>query len=279
MVGVNGSVQWSGTVPVGTDGPPIMNAVIWMDSRRTPPGEAGHRRDAEGERIRPAASPHVDPANGGAPTHSGMDSITHILWIKEGVPDVYRRTAVFLEPKDWLNLRLTGRAVSSFDAITLHCGTDTHKVDDVRYSDRLLAMAGPRPIEAARPRPDRLVARATHRRGGGRSGPARPGRARTTADGLSTPHITCGVLIPCWSCFSSPAINVYSRDVVRLVTFYEGLGFHETFRTPKDGTPDHVELVLDGFTIGIASVEAAIADHGLNPNLGGRPCFSSRRTG
>ena len=88
---------------------------------------------------------------------------------------------------------------------------------------------------------------------------------------MSTPHITCGVLIPCWSCFSSPAINVYSRDVVRLVTFYEGLGFHETFRTPKDGTPDHVELVLDGFTIGIASVEAAIADHGLNPNLGGRP--------
>jgi len=86
-----------------------------------------------------------------------MDSITHILWIKEGVPDVYRRTAVFLEPKDWLNLRLTGRAVSSFDAITLHCGTDTHKVDDVRYSDRLLAMAGPRPIEAARPRPDRSV--------------------------------------------------------------------------------------------------------------------------
>ncbi len=36
VVGVNGSVQWSGTVPVGTDGPPIMNAVIWMDSRGAP---------------------------------------------------------------------------------------------------------------------------------------------------------------------------------------------------------------------------------------------------
>jgi catechol 2,3-dioxygenase-like lactoylglutathione lyase family enzyme len=71
--------------------------------------------------------------------------------------------------------------------------------------------------------------------------------------------------------FSSPAINIYSHDVVRPVTFYEGLGFRETFRTPKDGTPDHVEVVLDGFTIGIASVEAAIADHGLNPDLGGRP--------
>jgi catechol 2,3-dioxygenase-like lactoylglutathione lyase family enzyme len=73
------------------------------------------------------------------------------------------------------------------------------------------------------------------------------------------------------SMFNSPAINVYSHDVVRLVAFYEGLGFRETFRTPQDGTPVHVELVLDGFTIGIASVEAAVADHGLNPNLGGRP--------
>jgi catechol 2,3-dioxygenase-like lactoylglutathione lyase family enzyme len=71
--------------------------------------------------------------------------------------------------------------------------------------------------------------------------------------------------------FRTPAINVYSRDVLRLVAFYEGLGFRETFRTPKERTPDHVEIVLDGFTIGIASVEAAIADHGLSPDLGGRP--------
>jgi catechol 2,3-dioxygenase-like lactoylglutathione lyase family enzyme len=71
--------------------------------------------------------------------------------------------------------------------------------------------------------------------------------------------------------FRSPAINIYSQDVVRLVSFYEGLGFRETFRTPKDGAPDHVEVVLDGFTIGIASVEAAAADHGLSPALGGRP--------
>lgn len=35
--------------------------------------------------------------------------------------------------------------------------------------------------------------------------------------------------------FSNPATNVYSRDVPRLVGFYEGLGFRETFRTPKEG--------------------------------------------
>ena len=71
--------------------------------------------------------------------------------------------------------------------------------------------------------------------------------------------------------FSNPAINIYSRDIVRLVSFYEGLGFRETFRTPEDGPPVHVEVTLDGFTIGIADVEAARADHGLSPDLGGRP--------
>jgi uncharacterized glyoxalase superfamily protein PhnB len=71
--------------------------------------------------------------------------------------------------------------------------------------------------------------------------------------------------------FRNPAINIYSHDVMRLVTFYEGLGFRETFRTPTEGAPAHVEVTLDGFTIGIASVDAAVADHGLRPELGGRP--------
>jgi catechol 2,3-dioxygenase-like lactoylglutathione lyase family enzyme len=71
--------------------------------------------------------------------------------------------------------------------------------------------------------------------------------------------------------FSSPQINVYSQDVGRLVAFYTGLGFSERFRTPPQGDPVHVELALDGFTIGVAAVAAASADHGLQPDLGGRP--------
>ena len=63
----------------------------------------------------------------------------------------------------------------------------------------------------------------------------------------------------------NPAINIYSHDVMRLVGFYQRLGFRETFRTPRQGVPVHVELTLDHFTIGIASVDAAIADHGLKP--------------
>lgn len=71
--------------------------------------------------------------------------------------------------------------------------------------------------------------------------------------------------------FSNPQINVYTFDVLRLVLFYQGLGFVETFRFPKNDNAVHVELKLDHFIIGIASVHSAEADHGLKPELGGRP--------
>ena len=71
--------------------------------------------------------------------------------------------------------------------------------------------------------------------------------------------------------FRTPSINLYTEDLNLLVGFYESIGFHETIRTPKEGVPDHVELKLDRFTLCIATVDAAVADHGLKPNLGGRP--------
>ncbi len=68
-------------------------------------------------------------------------------------------------------------------------------------------------------------------------------------------------------------MGLFTRDVSRLVRFYVGLGFRETYRNSKEGPPDHVEVKLDGLTIGISSVDAAVSTHGLNPNLGGRPVY------
>jgi predicted enzyme related to lactoylglutathione lyase len=65
-------------------------------------------------------------------------------------------------------------------------------------------------------------------------------------------------------------INLYSRDLPRAMAFYAELGFVETFRTPASGEPVHVQLKLDGFSLGIATVEAAKADHGLRPEGEGR---------
>jgi uncharacterized glyoxalase superfamily protein PhnB len=72
--------------------------------------------------------------------------------------------------------------------------------------------------------------------------------------------------------FSSPAINIYTHDVSRLVSFYsQQLGFKQSFRYPASGEALHVELKLDHFTLGIAAVESAVQDHGLCPELGGHP--------
>lgn len=67
--------------------------------------------------------------------------------------------------------------------------------------------------------------------------------------------------------FSKPQVNIYVSDVVRSVEFYRLVGFEETFRIPREGTPIHVELRLDGFTLGLAAVTSAVADHGLDLDL------------
>jgi len=70
--------------------------------------------------------------------------------------------------------------------------------------------------------------------------------------------------------FRSPQINIYSRDLAKAQSFYASLGFKETFRTPPTGNPSHVELQLDGFKLGIATIEAAQHHHGLATGGEGR---------
>jgi lactoylglutathione lyase len=64
--------------------------------------------------------------------------------------------------------------------------------------------------------------------------------------------------------FSTPLVNLYTRDIEAGLRFYRDLlGFTETFRTPREGVPEHVELRLDGFTVGLGTVEAASRVHGV----------------
>ena len=64
--------------------------------------------------------------------------------------------------------------------------------------------------------------------------------------------------------FDTALVNLYTRDIEAGIRFYRDLlGFAETFRTPTDGTPSHVELRLNGFTVGLGTVEAAREVHGV----------------
>jgi lactoylglutathione lyase len=64
--------------------------------------------------------------------------------------------------------------------------------------------------------------------------------------------------------FTAGLVNLYTHDIEAGQRFYRDLlGFTETFRTPAEGTPSHVELVLNGFKVGLGTVEAARRVHGV----------------
>ncbi len=64
--------------------------------------------------------------------------------------------------------------------------------------------------------------------------------------------------------FVTGMVNLYTRDIEAGLHFYRDLlGLAETFRTPTEGIPEHVELRLNGFTVGLGTVEAARNVHGV----------------
>jgi hypothetical protein len=88
VVGVACSSQWSGTVPVDERGRPLMRAIIWMDSRGA---EQVHRITrgfpaVQGYGVGKLAA--WVRRSGGAPGHSGKDTVAHILYVRDRLPDI-----------------------------------------------------------------------------------------------------------------------------------------------------------------------------------------------
>ena len=139
------TAQWSGTVAVDREGRHLHDAIIWMDSRGAPyvreitrglpglPSISGYGAGALASWL---------PVTGGIPGHSGKDPVAHILYLKHEFPEIYRQAYKFLEPKDYLNLRLTGRFAASYDSIALHWVTDNRNLSKVKYHAGLLRRSG-----------------------------------------------------------------------------------------------------------------------------------------
>jgi catechol 2,3-dioxygenase-like lactoylglutathione lyase family enzyme len=69
--------------------------------------------------------------------------------------------------------------------------------------------------------------------------------------------------------FAEGLVNIYTRDIEAGLRFYRDLiGFTETFRTPAEGPPEHIELRLGGFTVGLGTVESAKRVHGVEATPG-----------
>jgi xylulokinase len=134
--------QWSGTVAIDAQGEPVCDSVIWMDSR----GATDIAKLVGG----PIKVQGYDPRKlrrwitltGGVPSLSGKDPIAHIHWLRRTKPELSERTAMYLEPKDWLNLKLTGVRAATYDSIVMTWVTDNRDLGNVTYSPELLALAG-----------------------------------------------------------------------------------------------------------------------------------------
>jgi lactoylglutathione lyase len=69
--------------------------------------------------------------------------------------------------------------------------------------------------------------------------------------------------------FVNGLVNLYTADIEAGIHFYgDLLGLEETFRTPKEGVPEHIEFRAGGFTIGLGTVEAAKRAHGVDATPG-----------
>jgi xylulokinase len=142
IVGVGCTAQWSGTVPIAADGEAIGPSIIWLDSRGASSVKEAVRGALTVQGYSPSKAARWVRKTGGIPSLSGKDPVGHIHFLREQRPDVYAATAVFLEPVDYLNLRLTGLARASHDSITLHWVTDNRDINHVAYDDSLFELAG-----------------------------------------------------------------------------------------------------------------------------------------
>jgi xylulokinase len=89
-------------VLVDADGRPVRPALLWRDARA----------EALALTLRQRAPDHPE-----AKDLSGFHPLARLAWLASHEPASLARTSCVLEPKDYLNLRLTGRAVS--DCVSL----------------------------------------------------------------------------------------------------------------------------------------------------------------
>jgi xylulokinase len=136
------STQGEGTIAVDAAGEPLTQCITWLDMR----GAANLRRQFGGfPSLNGIAARRVVRwlrLTGGMPSMTGKDPASHMLFVRDELPDVYERTATFLNVLDWINLKLTGRTVATVDSILTSWVTDNRRPTDIRYSPALVAACG-----------------------------------------------------------------------------------------------------------------------------------------
>lgn len=103
IAAVSFSGQMMGCVPVDADGAPLRTCIIWADQRAQAEAEEMAKR-CGGDEVYLCCGHQASPAY----------SAPKILWVRRHQPDIYVQAVCFLQPKDYIVYRLTGRFVTDY---------------------------------------------------------------------------------------------------------------------------------------------------------------------
>ncbi|PSR20527.1 MAG: xylulokinase [Sulfobacillus acidophilus] len=122
------SGQMMACVPLAHDGDPIGRALIWADMRST----------AQAQRLNAEVGEHRLYQIVGNRANASY-SAAKIMWVKENEPQRFQRTYKFVQPKDFVAMKMTGRFVTDYSDAS---GTNLFDLSSLQWSSEILAAAG-----------------------------------------------------------------------------------------------------------------------------------------
>ncbi len=125
------SGQMMACLPVDRDGRALAPCIIWADRRSLPQARELAKRIEEQAYYRLTGNKIY-------PTYP----LPKFMWLKENLPEVYRKTFRFLQPKDFLVRKLTGAFVTDYSDASTTAALDMHTR---RWADEVLKLAGIEP--------------------------------------------------------------------------------------------------------------------------------------
>ncbi len=119
VVAIVYATQMAGVLPIDREGAPLRNIIIWLDERGK-----GYPRDLWSGPIKVKGYniftlTQFLRISGGAPSATGKDPLSKILWLRDNEPEVYKKTHKFLDVKSYLIYKTTNVFVTSPDEANL----------------------------------------------------------------------------------------------------------------------------------------------------------------
>ncbi len=132
--------QWASTIPVDEAGLPTGPCMMWLDERGGPLSKALVGGPLMGYHAARLAT--WLRRSGAVPSTTGADPVGHMLWLERNTP---ANTRWYLEPVDYLAMRLTKQAAATHASMTAAWLTDNRDLSTLEYDATLVHLTGINP--------------------------------------------------------------------------------------------------------------------------------------